>query len=188
MNKIDCVCAIELTKEELNIVADALHNYGKTELPISEGIKAEELENRFDGARDGDFYSPSEEYQSNTEALIYKINNWGVERNITDEGGATVLSQMSKMQEEFAEFLATWDSLQVLRIKKDKLSEVDYSLIKSRLRTRLEDDFGDMLVCLIQAMRLAKTDFESCLECAWQDIRLRKGRMENGKFIKDSAS
>lgn len=109
-------------------------------------------------------------------SLIASINQWGLDRNITAKGGATVLAQMSKMTEEFAEFLSTWDKIE---------STNDLSAI-SELHTQLADDFGDMLVCLIQAIRLAGLTPEQCLSKAWEDIRYRKGSMINGKFVKES--
>lgn len=125
--------------------------------------------------------------------LENSINLWGLERNITAEGGATVMSQMGKMTEEFAEFLGTWDKI----IHLNSLITADLRIggwgsckekeIKLKgLQMQLEDDFGDMLVCLINAMRLAGTDMETCLAKAWEDIKDRKGRMEGGKFIKES--
>ena len=114
------------------------------------------------------------------EDFVDLINQWGIDRNITAEGGATVMAQMSKMMEEFAEFLGTWDSLNYTKY---------YELSEEQLeehKTQLEDDFGDMLVCLIQAMRLAGTDMRTCLAKSWEDIKDRKGRMENGKFVKES--
>jgi uncharacterized protein YabN with tetrapyrrole methylase and pyrophosphatase domain len=108
------------------------------------------------------------------------ISKWGIDRNITAEGGATVLAQMSKMMEEFAEFLVTWDSLNYTKY---------YELSEEQLeehKAQLADDFGDMLVCLIQAMRLAGLTPGECLAKAWEDIRYRKGTMINGKFVKES--
>lgn len=111
------------------------------------------------------------------EDFVDLINQWGLDRNITPEGGATVMAQMSKMTEEFAEFLSHYDGW------------CDGDLVgdKEIWQEKIEDDFGDMLVCLIQAMRLAGTDMETCLAKAWEDIKDRKGRMVNGKFVKESS-
>jgi NTP pyrophosphatase (non-canonical NTP hydrolase) len=121
------------------------------------------------------------------------INQWGIDRNISAEGGATVLAQMSKMQEEFAEFLVTYDKAQqesaskaiyVILERAELIDESESNLLD--IKAQLEDDFGDMLVCLIQAMRLAGTDMETCLAKAWVDIKDRRGTMVNGKFVKES--
>lgn len=125
--------------------------------------------------------------------LVANINQWGLDRNITADGGATVMSQMSKMTEEFAEFLQTWDRLATLQYEIDKFTLIgDWEYAKrleereAELKDTLNDDFGDMLTCLINAMRLADTDMETCLSKSWEDIKDRKGRMEGGKFIKES--
>lgn len=112
--------------------------------------------------------------------FVNLINQWGIDRNITAEGGATVMAQMSKMMEEFAEFLGTWDSLnytKYYRLNEEQLEEH---------KEQLADDFGDILVCLIQAMRLAGITPEQALAKAWEDIKDRKGTMINGKFVKES--
>lgn len=134
--------------------------------------------------------------------LVEAINQWGIDRNITPAGGATVMSQMSKMMEEFAEFLVTYNQLEeVCAGMQCPMEEVgkaldNYSSSDPRMMDlneehielyhKLEDDFGDMMVCLIQAMRLADTDMESCLAKSWGDICNRKGWMEHGKFVKES--
>lgn len=117
------------------------------------------------------------------EDFVDLINQWGVDRNITAEGGATVMAQMSKMMEEFAEFLGTWDAI-TERCCPSEVGELLHH--HPELKEKLEDDFGDMLVCLIQAMRLAGTDMRTCLAKSWEDIKDRKGTMINGKFVKES--
>ena len=129
--------------------------------------------------------------------FVNLINQWGVDRNITAEGGATVMAQMSKMMEEFAEFLVTYNQLEEVCAAHDCTLE-DLRLVLEQyngtadtsegweLLHKLEDDFGDILVCLIQAIRLARTKPEACLAKAWKDIRHRKGSMINGKFVKES--
>lgn len=120
------------------------------------------------------------------------ISQWGIDRNITAEGGATVMAQMSKMTEEFAEFLGTWAKVETCALEVgdaldyvDTVVEAPQYAYERALKESIEDDFGDMLVCLIQAMRLAGTDMRTCLAKAWDDIKDRKGRMENGKFVKE---
>ena len=112
--------------------------------------------------------------------LISKIEKWGVDRNITHNGGATVESQLAKGLSEYEE--AKWTLEQLAT--NERLT----SLGEAELRNNLNDDFGDMLVCLIQAMRLANTDMVTCLEKAWGDIKDRKGTMVNGQFVKESPS
>ena len=110
--------------------------------------------------------------------LVRKIEQWGVDRNITHDGGATIRSQLEKGFSEYEEAMSTLDELDL----NPSLTEAD----TADLMCQLDDDFGDMLVCLIQAMRLANTDGVTCLERAWGDIKDRKGTMVDGQFVKES--
>ena len=101
---------------------------------------------------------------SNIENLIDQIEDWGVARNITEDGGATSKSQMHKCMEELIEWFEA-----------SALEEAESQI----------DAFGDMLVCLIQAMRLSHVTMEECLRHAWEQIKDRKGTMMNGKFVKE---
>ena len=92
---------------------------------------------------------------------IDKVCEWGVDRNITAEGGATALSQCKKMAEELQEF------------------------IDAKTPEEASDAVGDMLVVLVQIARLRGIYFSDALEGAWNEIKERKGRMESGIFIKE---
>ena len=128
--------------------------------------------------------------------LVENIDKWGLDRNITREGGATAQMQVSKMIEELAETVATMDSINTIKSNVyyscnssefwDEAKELEVELDK--LQQQLEDDYGDMLVCLIQAMRLSGTNITNCLQKAWDDIKDRKGTMIDGKFVKESDS
>ena len=111
-------------------------------------------------------------------SLIVKIEQWGEDRNITYDGGATVRSQLEKGLSEYEEAMTTLDELEAS-------AELTFHRVVE-LRTQLDADFGDMLVCIIQAMRLANTDMIVCLEKAWEDIKDRKGTMVDGQFVKES--
>lgn len=106
---------------------------------------------------------------SNIENLIDQIEDWGVARNITEDGGATSKSQMHKCMEELIEWFEA-----------DALVPYFVEAIEDKI-----DAFGDMLVCLIQAMRLSDVTMEECLRHAWEQIKDRKGTMVNGKFVKE---
>lgn len=93
--------------------------------------------------------------------LIDSVCYWGVERNITAEGGATALSQTKKMAEELQEF------------------------IDAKTYDESVDALGDMFVVLIQMHRLRGVMLEESLEAAWEQIRHRKGHMSEGIFIKE---
>lgn len=93
--------------------------------------------------------------------LIDNICEWGIERNITAEGGATALSQCKKMAEELQEF------------------------IDAKTPEEAQDAVGDMLVVLVQIARLRGIYLSDALEGAWNEIKDRKGTMIDGVFVKE---
>lgn len=93
--------------------------------------------------------------------LIDNICNWGIERNITEAGGASALSQLKKLREEVQEF-------------EDATTHEE-----------AKDAIGDILVVVIQMCRLRGYDLEECLEGAWNEIKDRKGTMVEGVFVKE---
>lgn len=51
----------------------------------------------------------------------------------------------------------------------------------------VDDDIGDILVCLVNVATLAGTDLASCAEVAWDEIKDRKGYMvPGGAFVKEA--
>ena len=49
----------------------------------------------------------------------------------------------------------------------------------------LRDAIGDIVVVLTNLAHLAKTDIESCIDGAYNEIKNRKGKMKNGTFVKN---
>lgn len=94
-------------------------------------------------------------------ANMSKVMQWGVERNITAEGGATALSQTKKMFEEVQEF------------------------VDAKTDEEAKDAIGDIFVVLIQMCRLRGYKLDGCLAGAWDEIKDRKGRMVDGVFVKE---
>lgn len=97
------------------------------------------------------------------EQLIDSVVNWGKERNII--GGATALAQQEKLEEEVAEIraaLETGDGAAVI------------------------DGIGDAMVVLIMQAGILGLRVEDCLAAAYDEIKDRKGRMIEGKFVKES--
>lgn len=126
--------------------------------------------------------------------LEQNIRQWGIDRNITLEGGATVQSQASKGLEEMAEMFQTLgERHKILNMTNpewilDEKDQEDFDANVDRLNElhdKLKDDIGDVVVCMIQAARLAGTDLTECVEQSWNDIKDRKGTMRNGKFYKE---
>ena len=95
-------------------------------------------------------------------AFTDSVCQWGEDRNITSEGGATSYTQIPKLIEEVYEF-------------RDAKTEEEAKL-----------EFGDILVVCIQIARLRGFDLDECLVLAYDKIKIRTGRMEKGVFIKDA--
>lgn len=93
--------------------------------------------------------------------IINSIYEWGIARNITAEGGATSYTQIPKLIEEVYEF-------------RDATTEKEAKL-----------EFGDILVVCIQIARLRGLDMVECLDLAYNKIKDRKGRMIDGRFVKE---
>jgi len=115
------------------------------------------------------------------------IRVWGVERNITQDGGCTPQDQISKLIEELAECVSTLGKIEQKKWHLYGANAYDVEQAYDEmveLEQKLCDDYGDMIVCIIQAMRLSGTDMIECLNQSWNEIKDRKGYMKNGKFIK----
>ena len=92
---------------------------------------------------------------------IDRVCEWGAARNITADGGATALSQCKKMAEELQEF------------------------IDAKTPEEAQDAIGDMFVVLVQMCRLRGIMLDEAVDGAWNEIKDRKGRLENGIFVKE---
>ena len=97
--------------------------------------------------------------QSNMEHLINKVRQWHKDRNLID--GSDDKSQTLKLLQE--------------------LGELSDSVCKEQ---PILDDIGDMLVVMINLCERNKITLQECLQVAYDDIKDRKGRMEDGVFVK----
>jgi len=95
--------------------------------------------------------------------LQAKIIQWAIDRDIYTEG--TSKGQVLKTQEEVGEL--------VFAVGEDDLPEII-------------DAIGDIQVCLINLCEMVGVDMEGCLQSAYNEIKDRKGKMRNGKFVKES--
>jgi hypothetical protein len=91
-----------------------------------------------------------------------KVLEWAELRNLLHNENA--LKQYSKLQEESNELL-------IGILNKDPYEQIDA--------------IGDCAVVLIILAEQLGHDFDRCLESAYNEIKDRKGRTENGNFIKE---
>ena len=120
----------------------------------------------------------------NLQELVQAVRQWGLDRNITGpQGRGTLLGQLAKMQEELTETrdAAVW--LDIINDNDDNSGAWD--LHRSDANAELADGIGDCTVTLILAAEMAGLRFEDCLAAAYDEIKGRTGKMENGVFIKD---
>ena len=96
------------------------------------------------------------------EKLIKDVIQWGEEKNIIKQENS--YKQFCKVVEEVAEVGTALNN-------KDK--------------EELIDAIGDSTVTLILLAAQNNLDFKNCLETAYNVIKDRKGKTENGVFIKD---
>jgi NTP pyrophosphatase (non-canonical NTP hydrolase) len=94
--------------------------------------------------------------------LIEKIEQWAEDRNII--AGATPRKQAEKTMEECLELLDA--------VTNNDLPEV-------------VDAIGDIVVTLVIQARMQGIDFVECVESAYNVIKDRKGKLIDGKFVKE---
>ena len=92
------------------------------------------------------------------------VLNWAEARKITcPHNGSDVKTQVLKAMSE--------------------MGELADNAAKGR---DIQDDVGDVMVCLILVAKLAGTNLTNCLNVAYNDIKDRRGEMINGIFIKQA--
>ncbi len=106
----------------------------------------------------GVMLQPIGEYQQ-----FDNIRQWADERGIYAKGD--VKTQFSKLVEEVGE------------LAKAILNEDDVEFV---------DAIGDCVVVLTNLAHLGGYSIEECIQAAWTQISTRKGKMQNGTFVKDS--
>lgn len=100
-------------------------------------------------------------YEANFDELIEAVKLWADSRDLLNP--ENVKSQMLKVIEEIGETAAS-------------IARNDKNLIK--------DGIGDSFVTLIILSYQLGVDPTECLQAAWDEIKDRKGKTENGIFIK----
>ncbi len=96
----------------------------------------------------------------NTDQLFKRIINWANDRNIVK--GGTAKDQCLKLIQEVGEL-------------SDNLCKGNSPI----------DDIGDCMVVLAIIAEQHNLTVNECLECAYNDIKDRKGMMVDGVFVKE---
>ena len=95
--------------------------------------------------------------------IFNDIRQWANERGLYDKGDAK--TQYLKLMEE--------------------AGELGRALLKDDLPEQI-DAIGDMVVVLTNLAELIDVPIEECIECAYEEISKRTGKMVNGTFVKDN--
>jgi len=101
--------------------------------------------------------------KTETLEIFQKIRDWAQDKGIYDKGDAK--TQYIKLQEEAGE------------------------LAKSILKADEEefvDAIGDCVVVLTNLAKLKGYNIEDCINSAYEVIAKRRGKMENGTFVKEA--
>ena len=93
--------------------------------------------------------------------MFNQIRDWAKERGLYDKGDSK--TQLIKLQEEMGE-------LAKATLEKDQLQIIDA--------------IGDMVVVLTNLAHLNDVYIETCIASAYNEIKDRKGKMNNGTFVK----
>ena len=107
------------------------------------------------------------------EELIQKVIQWANDRNIIQ--GSSAIKQLDKTSEEFNELQRA-----VALYMNPKASEYEDHF------SAVVDAYGDILVTLIISSKMLGINLEGALEQAYEVIRHRKGKMIDGKFVKEA--
>ena len=94
--------------------------------------------------------------------LVKQVETWSVERNLHKADSS---KQFLKVTEE--------------------VGEVAAALARNN-KEALKDGIGDVVVTLIILAQQNNLSIGECLECAYEEIKERSGKMVNGVFVKES--
>lgn len=95
-----------------------------------------------------------------TDELIKNVIRWGRDKGLNDPK-----AQLNKVMEE--------------------VGEIAHEVSRNRYGEEFRDAIGDTLVTLIILADIASARPKACLELAYREIRDRKGKTENGTFVKE---
>jgi NTP pyrophosphatase (non-canonical NTP hydrolase) len=107
-----------------------------------------------------------------------KVEQWAEDKGILAK--ATPLAQSKKTLEEVNELI------EALEAQEQGLTV--YTNSKGEIKNTAEevaDGIGDTIVTLIIQCKMQNLKFEDCLELAYNVIKNRTGKMQNGTFVKN---
>lgn len=110
------------------------------------------------------------------ESLVQKVIQWANDRNIIQ--GSTATKQLEKTAAELIELTA---AVSIERAYLD--ADMSYSLDK--ISGDIASEMGDVLVTLIIVAEQLGLGLHDCLDIAYRKIEHRKGKMIDGKFVKE---
>lgn len=97
----------------------------------------------------------------NTDELIDAVMEWGEAHNLHDPK-----AQLNKVIEE--------------------VGEIAHEVTRNKYGADFDDAIGDALVTIIILANIGGNDPRECLALAYNAIRDRKGKTENGTFVKEN--
>jgi NTP pyrophosphatase (non-canonical NTP hydrolase) len=115
------------------------------------------------------------------EKLNSLVIDWAREKGILNK--ATPLTQISKTIEEVEE---TRDALMMKQ--NGVMQYVNAQGKEKNTREEIKDGFGDILVTILIGIEMQGLTTSECLEQAYKVISKRKGKMIDGKFVKDGST
>lgn len=118
----------------------------------------EELEKAYDlGVKHGS--------DSNINNLVSLIEQWGEPKGLTNK----------------RPMLKSWPQFEKVQ---EEVTEIARAIVNND-RVELMDAIGDTFVTLVLLAKQNELDIQECISFAYDEIKDRTGRTENGKFIKD---
>src|SRR5690554_6669559 len=111
--------------------------------------------------------------------LKLKVEEWADEKGILSK--ATPLKQAEKTLEETQELIEVTKA-QGLGLTEFKNKKGEFK----NTQEELEHAIGDILVTIIIQSKMQDVDILDCLQGAYDIISKRKGKMIDGKFVKES--
>lgn len=153
--------ALECQVEQGNEPNDNLHFYEISKLYGFDWSSTKEGHDIWNNVDDGNFKMFYDFYDLDG-SIFDKIRHWANERGLIE--GGDVKTQTIKLVEE--------------------VGELSRAVIKSN-EEEFVDAIGDCVVVLTNLAAIKGLKIEDCIDKAYDVIKNRKGKMENGSFIKE---